>query len=230
MAIKFVDAAAPAPVEFIAPSGEQLRAVMLENKARGAARSACVRACGGAHAGGCGAASRLRRLSGARRRPRPAAAAGGPVHHVGQDLVVRRRRAVRHVHRQGARGAVPLRRPSARMRARRLRARPVPAAAARARQVEEGAELLSECTATEQKKLKGVRARAAAAGSWVARNHRMPACAQGAAAARHVPTAAGGPPLLRRPQKPDSWRLACQTIVGDGENSGRVVVATKPQQ
>lgn len=30
--------------------------------------------------------------------------------------------------------------------------------------------------------------------------------------------------------KPANWRLACQTIVGDGENSGSVVIATKPQQ
>ncbi|KAG2487420.1 hypothetical protein HYH03_013988 [Edaphochlamys debaryana] len=29
--------------------------------------------------------------------------------------------------------------------------------------------------------------------------------------------------------KPASWRLACQTLVGDGENSGEVTVATKPQ-
>ncbi|GLC56238.1 hypothetical protein PLESTB_001083200 [Pleodorina starrii] len=29
--------------------------------------------------------------------------------------------------------------------------------------------------------------------------------------------------------KPATWRLACQTLVGDGDNSGAVVVATKPQ-
>ena len=36
------------------------------------------------------------------------------------------------------------------------------------------------------------------------------------------------PPVF--PQKPDSWRLACQTIVGDGDNTGRVTITTKPQQ
>ncbi|KAF8060497.1 LACS4 [Scenedesmus sp. PABB004] len=51
-------------------------------------------------------------------------------------------------------------------------------------QVAEGAELLSERTATEAKKLS---------------------------------------------KKPESWRLACQTIVGDGSSSGRVVIQTKPQ-
>jgi hypothetical protein len=30
-------------------------------------------------------------------------------------------------------------------------------------------------------------------------------------------------------QKPDDWRLACQTIVGDGTNSGKVTLVTKPQ-
>jgi hypothetical protein len=35
--------------------------------------------------------------------------------------------------------------------------------------------------------------------------------------------------LLLLLQKPDSWRLACQTIVGDGENSGTVVIQAKPQ-
>jgi hypothetical protein len=39
------------------------------------------------------------------------------------------------------------------------------------------------------------------------------------------------PPLCtNRSQKPASWRLACQTIVGDGENSGKLVISTKPQQ
>ncbi|WIA35227.1 hypothetical protein OEZ86_003689 [Tetradesmus obliquus] len=52
-------------------------------------------------------------------------------------------------------------------------------------QVQEGAELLSERTATEDKKL-----------------HK----------------------------KPETWRLACQTIVGDGTNSGTVVIQTKPQK
>ncbi|KAG2428046.1 hypothetical protein HXX76_012030 [Chlamydomonas incerta] len=28
--------------------------------------------------------------------------------------------------------------------------------------------------------------------------------------------------------KPESFRLACQTLVGDGENSGAVTIATKP--
>ncbi|KAI8463081.1 MAG: 2Fe-2S ferredoxin-type domain-containing protein [Monoraphidium minutum] len=51
--------------------------------------------------------------------------------------------------------------------------------------VDAGMELLSERTATEDKKLKG---------------------------------------------KPDAWRLACQTIVGDGDNTGKVVISTKPQQ
>ncbi|PNH12149.1 hypothetical protein TSOC_000955 [Tetrabaena socialis] len=51
-------------------------------------------------------------------------------------------------------------------------------------EVKEGAELLSERTAVEKKKLSG---------------------------------------------KPESWRLACQTLVGDGEKSGAVTVATKPQ-
>ncbi|XP_041993228.1 photosynthetic NDH subunit of subcomplex B 3, chloroplastic-like isoform X1 [Salvia splendens] len=31
-------------------------------------------------------------------------------------------------------------------------------------------------------------------------------------------------------KKPDSWRLACQTIVGNKENSGKVVVQRLPQQ
>ena len=31
-------------------------------------------------------------------------------------------------------------------------------------------------------------------------------------------------------QKPETWRLACQTIVGDGANSGTVVIQTKPQK
>lgn len=35
-------------------------------------------------------------------------------------------------------------------------------------------------------------------------------------------------PLLML-QKPDNWRLACQTIVGDGTNTGTVTVQTKPQ-
>uniref|UniRef100_A0A383VEF3 2Fe-2S ferredoxin-type domain-containing protein n=2 Tax=Tetradesmus obliquus TaxID=3088 RepID=A0A383VEF3_TETOB len=52
-------------------------------------------------------------------------------------------------------------------------------------QVQEGAELLSERTATEDKKLN---------------------------------------------KKPETWRLACQTIVGDGTNSGTVVIQTKPQK
>jgi ferredoxin len=30
--------------------------------------------------------------------------------------------------------------------------------------------------------------------------------------------------------KADGWRLACQTIVGDGSNAGQVVIRTKPQQ
>ncbi|RVX19729.1 Photosynthetic NDH subunit of subcomplex B 3, chloroplastic [Vitis vinifera] len=30
-------------------------------------------------------------------------------------------------------------------------------------------------------------------------------------------------------QKPESWRLACQTIVGNKENSGKVVVQRLPQ-
>ncbi|GIL80902.1 hypothetical protein Vretimale_9396 [Volvox reticuliferus] len=30
--------------------------------------------------------------------------------------------------------------------------------------------------------------------------------------------------------KPATWRLACQTRVGDGENTGAVAIATKPQQ
>ncbi|KAE9586468.1 hypothetical protein Lalb_Chr24g0402311 [Lupinus albus] len=29
--------------------------------------------------------------------------------------------------------------------------------------------------------------------------------------------------------KPESWRLACQTIVGNKENSGKVVVQRIPQ-
>eukprot|EP00879_Flechtneria_rotunda_P004911 GHRR01005185.1.p1 GENE.GHRR01005185.1~~GHRR01005185.1.p1 ORF type:complete len:157 (+),score=18.27 GHRR01005185.1:292-762(+) len=51
-------------------------------------------------------------------------------------------------------------------------------------QVVQGADLLSERTATEDKKLKN---------------------------------------------KPGSWRLACQTIVGDGTTTGKVVIRTKPQ-
>jgi hypothetical protein len=35
--------------------------------------------------------------------------------------------------------------------------------------------------------------------------------------------------LLLLVQKPDNWRLACQTIVGDGANTGTVVIQTKPQ-
>eukprot|EP00244_Chara_vulgaris_P011416 TRINITY_DN564_c0_g1_i6.p1 TRINITY_DN564_c0_g1~~TRINITY_DN564_c0_g1_i6.p1 ORF type:complete len:262 (-),score=56.15 TRINITY_DN564_c0_g1_i6:61-846(-) len=31
-------------------------------------------------------------------------------------------------------------------------------------------------------------------------------------------------------KKPDTWRLACQTIVGDKSNSGKVVVQTMPQK
>lgn len=30
-------------------------------------------------------------------------------------------------------------------------------------------------------------------------------------------------------QKPANWRLACQTLVGDGENSGSITIGTKPQ-
>lgn len=30
--------------------------------------------------------------------------------------------------------------------------------------------------------------------------------------------------------KPSSWRLACQTNVGDGTNAGSVTVRSKPQQ
>lgn len=30
-------------------------------------------------------------------------------------------------------------------------------------------------------------------------------------------------------QRPADWRLACQTIVGDGERGGRVTIVTKPQ-
>ncbi|GBF98087.1 photosynthetic NDH subunit of subcomplex B chloroplastic [Raphidocelis subcapitata] len=30
--------------------------------------------------------------------------------------------------------------------------------------------------------------------------------------------------------KPEDWRLACQTIVGDGENSGSVSISVKPQK
>ncbi|XP_031476913.1 uncharacterized protein LOC116248302 isoform X2 [Nymphaea colorata] len=30
-------------------------------------------------------------------------------------------------------------------------------------------------------------------------------------------------------KKPDSWRLACQTIVGNKTNSGKVIVQCKPQ-
>lgn len=37
------------------------------------------------------------------------------------------------------------------------------------------------------------------------------------------------PCLLVVLQKPETWRLACQTIVGDGTNSGTVVIQTKPQ-
>lgn len=29
--------------------------------------------------------------------------------------------------------------------------------------------------------------------------------------------------------KPANWRLACQTLVGDGENSGSITIGTKPQ-
>ncbi|KAK3010444.1 hypothetical protein RJ639_010653 [Escallonia herrerae] len=34
---------------------------------------------------------------------------------------------------------------------------------------------------------------------------------------------------LKKARKPESWRLACQTIVGNKENSGKVVVQTLPQ-
>ncbi|EFJ45140.1 hypothetical protein VOLCADRAFT_64100 [Volvox carteri f. nagariensis] len=52
-------------------------------------------------------------------------------------------------------------------------------------EVRDGAELLSERTPVEKKKLSG---------------------------------------------KPATWRLACQTLVGDGESTGVVTIATKPQQ
>ena len=51
-------------------------------------------------------------------------------------------------------------------------------------QVLEGAELLSERTDTEEKRLKG---------------------------------------------RPPSWRLACQTVVGDGENTGTVCLQVQPK-
>jgi hypothetical protein len=34
---------------------------------------------------------------------------------------------------------------------------------------------------------------------------------------------------VRVPQKPKAYRLACQTLVGDGRNGGSITVATKPQ-
>jgi ferredoxin len=30
--------------------------------------------------------------------------------------------------------------------------------------------------------------------------------------------------------KPATWRLACQTLVGDGENTGRIKVKTQPKK
>eukprot|EP00850_Spirogloea_muscicola_P015424 SM000118S25567 [mRNA] locus=s118:45090:46443:- [translate_table: standard] len=36
--------------------------------------------------------------------------------------------------------------------------------------------------------------------------------------------------LRKLNKKPESWRLACQTIVGDKSNSGKVVVQQLPQQ
>lgn len=123
--------------------------------------------------------------------------------------------------------------------------------------VEGGAELLSERSATEERKLKGVRWTAAAAAGLLL-GAVLSVCVRGAAAVaeyvldvlgvcattaplrrrvhpqltnpRH-PCILASPTLHLHPQqKPANWRLACQTIVGDGENSGAVVIATKPQQ
>lgn len=118
-----------------------------------------------------------------------------------------------------------------------------PARVAAVLQVEQGAELLSERTATEQKKLKNVRGgtlhRAVEQTSMLACNRAT--CGTSRAAVRigngrsvllsccaAVPAAAAAATACA-PQKPESWRLACQTIVGDGSNSGSVVIRTKPQ-
>lgn len=104
------------PVTVQCPSGEQLRACMLENKASrhsGGGGTGVTNVCwcagGRAHHNCVG-----RRLSHARAPPRGSAvlrphaqtqthATGGSVHCVGQAVVVRRRWPVRHLHRPGAR-------------------------------------------------------------------------------------------------------------------------------
>jgi hypothetical protein len=49
----------------------------------------------------------------------------------------------------------------------------------------------------------------------------------------NLPATSPRPPPPQNPppslQKPESWRLACQTLVGDGTNSGQVTLVTKPQ-
>jgi hypothetical protein len=99
-------------------------------------------------------------------------------------------------------------------------------------QVLEGSDLLDPRNDTEQKKLKKVMARQSSEAKGV--HHRtVPS-----ALSPLLPLSQRGQPAFRigkkwlpvhALQKPDSFRLACQLNVGDGENSGTLKFRTKPK-
>lgn len=193
--LKFVDAAAPGPIEVSAPSGEQLRATMLENKVRAAGGGAapqqphctlpqprvCSRlhnalaptaqvdlyttwgkiwSCGGV--GQCGTCivkvgQRVQRMHARLCARGPPACMGTARRARGCPALLlaaaaaaaNRRMAASSTGRATRSTAQPLFNPS-------TRAFIALASPADPTQIEEGAELLSERTATEQRKLKGV--------------------------------------------------------------------------